>query len=219
MLESDFAIYYNAVVLDENTNEQIENPMIVFAKLGGGSADTNYISGEEGFTTSMDANAEYSVYAVKDKYYSNERMVSTAGILPSMGVTKIRDTLYMKELRIGEVYKIDNIYYDYDKANIREDAKPSLNGLIQLLQQYPDMTIQVNSHTDCRGSDSYNMSLSKARANSVIKYLQERGIAKKRLMHKGFGETAPVEKCTVCDDCSDEQHQRNRRTEFQIISM
>lgn len=219
LLESDFAIYYNAVVLDESTYEYIENPMIVFAKLGGGAADTTLLSGNEGFTISMDANTEYSVYAVKDKYYSNERMVSTAGILPSMGVTKIRDTLFMKELRIGEVYKIDNIYYDYDKANIREDAKASLNGLMQLLQQYPDMSIQVNSHTDCRGSDKYNMNLSKARANSVIKYLQERGIAKKRLMHKGFGETMPVENCSSCEACDDAQHQRNRRTEFQIISM
>ena len=81
------------------------------------------------------------------------------------------------------------------------------------------MSIQVNSHTDCRGANAYNMNLSKARANSVIKYLQERGINKKRLEFKGFGETKPVEDCPVCDECSEEQHQRNRRTEFQIVSM
>lgn len=219
MLESDFAIYYNAVVIDENTYEQIADPTIVFAKLGGKSADTTYLSGAETFTRSLDPNAEYAVYAVKDKYYSNERMVSTAGITKNMGTTRIKDTLFMKELKIGEVYKIDNIYYDYNKANIREDAKPSLNRLIQLLEQYPDMSIQVNSHTDCRGANAYNMNLSKARANSVIKYLQERGINKKRLEFKGFGETKPVEDCPVCDECSEEQHQRNRRTEFQIVSM
>lgn len=218
-MESDFAITYNAVVLDESTGMPIEDPMIVFAKLGGKSADTTYLSGADEFNAPLDVNSEYSVYAVKDKYYSNERMVSTAGIVHSMGNTRIKDTLYMKELKVGEVYKIDNIYYDYDKANIREDAKASLNRLIALLQQYPDMKIQVNSHTDCRGKDAYNLNLSKARAASVIKYLQERSINKNRLMSKGYGETAPVESCPVCDSCNEEQHQRNRRTEFQIISM
>jgi outer membrane protein OmpA-like peptidoglycan-associated protein len=81
------------------------------------------------------------------------------------------------------------------------------------------MSIQVNSHTDCRGADKYNMTLSKARAASVIKYLHERGINKTHLMSKGFGETTPVETCPVCDGCTEDQHQRNRRTEFQIISM
>ncbi len=219
LLESDFAIYYNAIVMDESTYTQIENPMIVYAKLGEGSADTAYLNGTENFTISLDPDAEYNIYAVKDKYYSSERMVSTAGIIQSMGVTKVRDTLFMKELKIGEVYKIDNIYYDYDKANIREDAKPALNGIIQMLGQYEDMSIQINSHTDCRGSAAYNKNLSRDRAASVIRYLQQRGISKSRLQSKGFGETKPVETCNNCDDCTDTQHQRNRRTEFQIITM
>lgn len=219
MMEPDFAIVYNAVVIDENTGAQIEDAMIVFAKLGGSSADSTTLAGVDEFNKTLDMNSEYSVYAVKDKYYSSERMISTAGITQSMGQTRIKDTLFMKELKVGQVYKIDNIYYDYNKANVREDAKPSLNRLIQLLQQYPEMNIQVNSHTDCRGADAYNLNLSKARAASVIKYLQERGINKKHLQSKGFGETNPVESCPVCDDCSEEQHQRNRRTEFQILSM
>lgn len=220
MLTSDFAINYNAVVLDETTMKPIDDCMIVFAKLGSSDVDTTYVSTGGKFSSQMDPNEEYHIYAVKNMYYSNERMVSTIGVNPNAGKINLKDTLYMKELKVGEVYKIDNIYYDYDKANIREDAKPSLNGVIELLNQYPDMSIQINSHTDCRGSDSYNLNLSKARANSVMKYLQQRGISNKRLKHKGFGETMPVEKCEPsCDDCTEDQHQRNRRTEFQIITM
>lgn len=218
-LESDFAINYNVVVLDETTMLPIDQCMIVFAKMGSQMSDTAYITGGQLYSANMEPNEEYHVYAVKNMYYSNERMVSTAGITTNMGQINLKDTLYMKELKVGEVYKIDNIYYDYDKANIRADAKPSLNGVIDLLDQYSDMSIQINSHTDCRGSASYNLRLSKARANSVIKYLQQRGISRSRLKHKGFGETKPVETCDKCDDCSEDQHQRNRRTEFQIISM
>lgn len=218
-LESDFAINYNVVVLDEATMLPIDQCMLVFAKMGSTMSDTAYIGNGQIFKANMEPNEEYHIYAVKNMYYSNERMVSTAGITTNMGQINLKDTLYMKELKVGEVYKIDNIYYDYDKATIRADAKPSLNGLIDLLGQYPEMKIQVNSHTDCRGSDSYNMNLSKARANSVIKYLQQRGISRSRLKFKGYGETMPVETCDKCDDCTEDQHQRNRRTEFQIISM
>ncbi len=219
LLVSDFNINYNLVVLDENTKQPIDNALIVFAKLGGGSADSTDAYAGNIYTKDLEANSQYSIYAVKEKYYSNERVISTAGINPNSGATRINDTIYMKELKIGEVYRIDNIYYDYDKASIREDAKPSLNVLLNLLSQYPDMTIRVNSHTDCRGANAYNMNLSKARAASVIRYLQEREVKASRLSSKGFGETMPVEKCSKCEICTEEQHQRNRRTEFQIISM
>lgn len=218
-LESDFAINYNLIVLDESTLLPIDECMVVFAKMSSQMSDTAYIRGGQIYSANMEPNEEYHVYAVKNMYYSNERMVSTAGITTNMGQINLKDTLYMKELKVGEVYKIDNIYYDYDKANIRADAKPSLNGVIDLLNQYPNMAIQINSHTDCRGSATYNQRLSQARANSVIKYLQQRGISKSRLKHKGFGESMPVETCDKCDDCTEDQHQRNRRTEFQIISM
>ncbi|RYE25586.1 MAG: hypothetical protein EOP51_03565 [Sphingobacteriales bacterium] len=217
-LSPDFAIVYSAVVLDEQTMEPIENPMVVFSQMGKSDIDSVQLETGGMYTTSLKPNADYHVYAVKHNYYSSEKILSTNGI-GNIGKTALADTLYMKKLRVGEVYKIENIYYDYDKSTIREDAKPSLNTLITLLEQYPEMKIQVNSHTDCRGSDAYNTRLSNARAMSVIKYLQQRGISATRLKSKGFGESSPVDKCEACDKCSEEQHQRNRRTEFQIITM
>src|SRR5690606_18726963 len=117
-------------------------------------------------TKELKPNSEYRIYALKAKYYGNEKIVSTVGIGPNAGPMALEDTIFMKELKVGQVFKIENIYYDYDKATIRKDALPSLNTLVDLLNQYPDMKIQLNSHTDCRGSNKYNQNLSRERANS-----------------------------------------------------
>ena len=78
------------------------------------------------------------------------------------------------------------------------------------------MSIELSSHTDCRGKDAYNLSLSEKRARSAVDYLIKQGIAKDRLTSKGYGETKPVETCD-CAKCSEDQHQRNRRTEFKVL--
>lgn len=216
----DFHVPYSVVVLNEQTGAPIERPTLVISLLGGENhTDTIALNTGERYTASLKPESEYNIFAIKENYYGSEKFVATRGVAGHIGDASIEDTIYLKELRVGEVYKIDNIYYDYDKANIREDAKPSLNALLKLLDQYPNMVIQINSHTDCRGRDAYNMNLSKARAASVIKYLNERGISRSRLSSKGFGETMPVEVCEPCDACSEQSHQLNRRTEFQIQSM
>ena len=170
------------------------------------------------FAGVMQANSEYQVYAVKPNYYSDERLISTKGIIPGSN-DAIRDTIFMKKLEVGAVIKIENIYYDYNKANIREDAKPSLNRLFDLMQQNPNISIQINSHTDCRGSDAYNMKLSDARAASVVRFLIEKGVDAARMKSKGYGESAPIEQCADCKKCTEAQYQANRRTEFQILKM
>lgn len=217
-LHPDFRINYTAVVLDEKTKQPIETPTVVFERSGGEGIDSTQLQTGETFSRELKPDASYHIYAVKRDYYSNEKVISTKGITPSAGGVNFEDTLYMKKLEVGEVYKIENIYYDFNKANIREDAKPSLERLIVLLNQYPQMHIQVNSHTDCRGSDAYNMKLSNARARAVIEYLKQRGISTSRLQSKGYGERKPVDKCE-CSKCTEMQYQNNRRTEFQIISM
>jgi len=217
-LESNFKISYTAVVIDEKTKQPILNPAVVWMEKEGRKTDTINLSTGELLHVELKPDNTYHVYAVKTNFYSKEKFISTKGISTGIGTTNIVDTLFMKKLEIGEVYKIDNIYYDYNKATIREDAKPSLDQLINLLNQNPTMQIQLNSHTDCRGSDLYNMKLSQNRARSVVNYLVERGISADRLKFKGFGETNPVSN-TDCLKCTEEQHQENRRTEFQITAL
>lgn len=113
--------------------------------------------------------------------------------------------------------KLVNIYYDYDKANIRRDARKGLNDLVTILQAYPDSKIKITSHTDARGKKGYNKRLSKRRAEAVIRYLMDKGIDKKRLRAKGMGEEVMINNCYDGVECSEEQHQENRRTEFMII--
>ncbi len=218
-LKPNTQIAYNALILDKVTKQPIDEPLVVMTKLGGDKkSDTIMVPQGGSFSGVMQTNSDYQVYAIKPNYYSDEKLISTKGIIPGSH-DAIRDTIFMKKLEVGAIIKIENIYYDYDKANIREDAKPSLNRLLDLMQQNPNISIQINSHTDCRGSDAYNMRLSKARAASVVKYLIERGVDASRMSSKGFGETVPIEQCADCKKCTESQYQANRRTEFQILKM
>lgn len=116
-----------------------------------------------------------------------------------------------------KTYDIGEVFYDYDKSEIRNDAKPTLDKLVTLLNDNPKIKIEIQSHSDSRGSQSYNNQLSNRRAASVVNYLTSKGINKARLQSKGFGESQPVNKCTDGVECSEAEHQKNRRTEFIVL--
>ena len=86
---------------------------------------------------------------------------------------------------------IENIFYDFNKATLRPESQKALDELVQLLNENPNVTIELSAHTDSRGSDAYNEQLSQRRAESVVAYLIAHGIAADRLTPKGYGETAP----------------------------
>lgn len=153
----------------------------------------------------------------KEGYLSNTFDVLAANLKGNDG-----DTIYIeKTIALQKIYKdveivLNNIYYDYDKWNIRADASQSLDTLAEILKKNPTINIQLSSHTDCRGTDAYNQPLSQKRAESVVQYLIGKGIDASRLTAKGYGESQPVEKCD-CKSCTEEQHQKNRRTTFKIL--
>ncbi len=119
--------------------------------------------------------------------------------------------------QIGQVITLRDIYYDFDKYNIRADASNDLNYLILLMNQYPSMEISLSSHTDSRGTRNYNQWLSRKRAKSAQQYLIAKGVSFYRINDSaGFGETQPVNDCYDNIDCSEEEHQLNRRTEITI---
>ncbi len=215
----DLNIIYTAVVVDETSRQPVPQPLVVMTRDGWGKADSALLETGAVYERALEAGYTYHVYAVKENYYGNEKVIPAKGIKPGGAPVRINDTIFMKRLSVGEVYRVDNIYYDFNKADIREDARPALNRLVELLNRYPAMSIQVNAHTDCRGKDAYNLRLSQARAASVIKYLQQHGIDRNRLRSQGFGETNPIHPCRNCDVCTEEQHQMNRRTEFRITAM
>lgn len=110
-----------------------------------------------------------------------------------------------------------HIYYDFDQSYIRDDAFDELQKLYSFLTDNPNYVVEVGSHTDSRGSESYNYRLSQRRAESVVRWLKEKGINANRMKPKGYGETINVNNCSNNVPCSEEEHQWNRRTEFKIL--
>jgi outer membrane protein OmpA-like peptidoglycan-associated protein/tetratricopeptide (TPR) repeat protein len=114
-------------------------------------------------------------------------------------------------------FVLEHVYYDFNKAYIREDAEEPLTELITIMTENPTIIVEIGSHTDARGSDRYNQQLSEARAKSVVEYLISSGIEKERLTYVGYGETDPTNDCVNEVRCSEDDHQRNRRTEFRVV--
>lgn len=112
--------------------------------------------------------------------------------------------------------KTEPIYFDYDLWYIRKESKPILNKVIDLMKKYPEMVVEIGSHTDVRGNNKYNLDLSDKRAKSTREYFIENGIPKDRISSKGYGETVQIVKCVPEESCNEEQHELNRRSEFVI---
>ena len=124
-------------------------------------------------------------------------------------------TLNQKKAIVTEdAIVIENIYFDFDKATIKQESTLSLNKIIEVLNNNPEMSIAINAHTDNKGSADYNQKLSERRAKSSYQYLINKGIAASRLTYKGYGESQLLNKCNKCNA---EQDQANRRVEFKII--
>jgi len=120
---------------------------------------------------------------------------------------------------VGQVIRLSNLYYDYDKYNIRPDAEIDLEHVYKLMNMYKTMRISLLSHTDSRGTDDYNARLSQKRAIAARDYLIAKGISPDRLGSLGVGEELPVNECTNDVDCDEDAHQLNRRTEIQITAL
>jgi len=124
----------------------------------------------------------------------------------------------LERAQLNKTFAIENIYYDYDKYVIRDDAAAELQKLFEVLNDNPAIIIEMGSHTDSRGKDPYNLQLSDKRAKAAVEYLVEYGnVDPKRLTWKGYGESALVNDCGNGTPCDEQEHQLNRRTELKIV--
>lgn len=183
--------------------------------------DTVFTVGSEAdgsFRFELERETDYTLRASKQGYFNQIKTLTTKGI--ELTEAEPEKTLTV-ELILDKIFTnqeivLENIYYDYDKWDIRDDAKPTLDSLTQILIHNPTIKIQLASHTDCRGADSYNEELSSKRAESAVRYLVQKGIVQERLQAKGYGETKPANDCK-CSKCTEEEHQGNRRTTFMVL--
>jgi outer membrane protein OmpA-like peptidoglycan-associated protein len=202
-------------VLDSASGEPIDGAAIVVSHVKKGLRWTT-ITGPDGMDHQViEPEAEYKDSAFKKGYAAGGTHVSTVGV-------KGPDTLSVqvflqKSLITGVVYILKNLYYDYNKSYIRPDAALVLDKLVAYLRQYPHLAIELSSHTDSRGADAYNLSLSMRRAQAALKYLQSHGVAPGRVTIHGYGETRLVNGCSNNVPCTPAQHQANRRTEIRVL--
>jgi outer membrane protein OmpA-like peptidoglycan-associated protein/tetratricopeptide (TPR) repeat protein len=169
------------------------------------------------FTAELPLKLISFIHAQKDKYFS-----SAAIQLNPVGLTKdstVEVSFSLDAIPTEEYeFTLNGIYYDVDKADIRPDAAKVLDSLVIILTQNPGISIELGSHTDSRAAEDYNLKLSQKRAQSCVDYLTKKGIAKDRLTAVGYGETRLVNDCADGVDCTEEQHQENRRTTFRVLS-
>lgn len=167
------------------------------------------------FTFSLERGTDYIVRAEHEGFHSDSTFI--AGVYP-IADTVVKAVLELEPMfLVGQKFVLENIYYDFDKHNIRPDAAEVLDELVITLRDNPTLKIELSSHTDSRGSDSYNMKLSQRRAQSAVDYLVSRGIARDRLVAKGYGESRLVNHCSNGVPCSIAEHQANRRTEIEVL--
>jgi outer membrane protein OmpA-like peptidoglycan-associated protein/tetratricopeptide (TPR) repeat protein len=157
-----------------------------------------------------------SIYGIKAKkrYYGAET--------DSISTKKINgDTIWLgielEKLKLNQVVIIRNINYEYNKSTLLPESEIELNKIYNILNDNPEIIIELSSHTDSRGGNSYNMNLSKLRTEASVSYLLSKGIDKNRIKPRWYGETKLLNQCNDGVTCSEEEHLMNRRTEFQII--
>src|SRR5690606_9747013 len=188
----------------------------------------DYVTGNDGrFLFRVYENENYNMVAEVDGYLIRRQPYSTQG--KSVDPSTLKDlitnitfdtTLVLDKIEINKIFVLENIYYNFNKWDIREDAAKELDKLAQLLSDNPEIKIELGSHTDSIDDQSYNLQLSQRRAESAVKYLVQRGIAPDRLIAKGYGEDVPIARNTDPDGTDNPAgRQKNRRTEFKILEV
>ena len=176
----------------------------------------------ESFELLSDANGQFTCKLNKgviyDLEYHKANLMSRSDMIDP--TNSVKNKLFVREefdqLEVGD-FVLENVLYDFNKINIREDAAIELDKLVVILKDNPNMIIELSSHTDSRGSDDYNMFLSNQRAEEAVRYILLKGIASDRLVAKGYGEIKLINGCEDGVDCSKEEHQVNRRTEIKVF--
>lgn len=175
------------------------------------------ISGKDGkFQLKLTPEKEYLLLCTKEGCFTRTDKISTKGLQYS---ENFYADFEVEEIVIDKPIVLENIYYDFDKWNIRADAAKELDKVVKLLNDNPSIEIEMGSHTDARGADNYNLVLSSRRALSAVRYLISQGIDPNRLSWKGYGETVLVNECANDVKCSEAKHQENRRTEFKVTKI
>ncbi|MGL6269941.1 MAG: OmpA family protein, partial [Chitinophagaceae bacterium] len=199
-------------VYNAKTKEPI-SASLVYETLPDGTIAGNGVSGatDGAFKIVLPYDKNYSIRATAENFFAISENLNLDSLVKA-GYKEIHKDLYLVPIEIGQVVRLNNVFFDFDKATLREESFVELDRVVKLLNDNPTIEIDMGAHTDNKGSDDYNMKLSSSRAKSVMDYILSKGIAENRIQSHGYGETKPV-----ADNDTDENRQLNRRVEFTII--
>lgn len=181
------------------------------------------------FRYDLDGEHQYKIITSKEGYISDTSDFNTFGILDTYTVRKkvilkqekppapVPEEPEYETVSINQDIRLNNIYYDFDKWDILQESEEDLGVILQLMYDYPNMVIELSSHTDSRGLTKYNQDLSQKRANSAKEWLVKKGVVDARIKAVGYGESQILNQCKNGVRCEEEEHRFNRRTQFKII--
>ncbi|PZQ91045.1 MAG: flagellar motor protein MotB, partial [Flavobacterium johnsoniae] len=209
-------------ITDKETGLPIANARVTLSDASFKVIRTIYADHEGKYSFDVECGNVYYVKAESKDYTPNE----LKAIIPKeSGETDLSIELDkpVKQITVGtdlaKTFGIKIIYFDLDKWNIRPDAAIDLAKIVDVMKQYPNMKVDVRSHTDSRQTHKYNQKLSDRRAKSTVDWMVQDGVAKERITGRGYGETQLVNKCADGVECTEQEHQQNRRSEFIITAM
>lgn len=214
---------FTGVVRNKDTDTPIRSSIIRVLNKCSNLVQEYSTDASGSFTFPLDCRCEYEVLAEKQGFAKHQKSWKTGEINcaegPAVMAMYLVPTAASPALEVGSIIKLEHLYYDYNKSNIRHDAAEDLDYLVELMKKYPTLEVELGSHTDARGSDAYNKLLSQQRADAAVRYIVSKGISRNRLTAKGYGETKLVNACGNGVECDDATHEENRRTEIKITRL
>lgn len=221
-LDIDCKQVVEGIITNSETGEVLSNAKVTlfddkFNKLQETTSD------DKGFYTfNVECGKKYYVRGEKDEYETKEATTTVPNVSGKTNLP-ITTSKKLKEIKVGtdlaKTFDIKIIYFDLDKSKIRPDAAIDIAKIIEVMKEYPKMKVDVRSHTDSRQTFKYNEALSDRRVKSTIEWMIKNGISKDRITGRGYGENQLVNKCADGVECTEDEHQLNRRSEFIITEM
>ena len=214
---SENKLTVSGVVKEKESGSPLSDATIFILESESGQVLVLKTDSNGNYKTTLEYDKPYVAKAMKDGFFHDCELFRTPSDKGTYTFDIPQDLLLLK-IEVNHVFTVQNIYYNLGKWDIREDAYPELDNLVQMMKQYP-IKAELSSYTDSRGSGESNMQLSQKRAESAVDYMVQHGIDRQRIIAKGYGETRLINQCSDGVPCTEEQHQENRRTEFKILGI
>jgi outer membrane protein OmpA-like peptidoglycan-associated protein/tetratricopeptide (TPR) repeat protein len=207
---------YRGIVTEGIDRTPVENAIVVFRNQCDGTTQQVITKADGVYEFKRELGCDYSVEVLKEKYENVSDSFKKVRVKRRIKPTIIYGTRVFTE---GDVVAIDKINYNQDEFKLKRESKREIDKLIATLEKYPTMVVEVRSHTDSRGYNNENLQLSQQRADKVAEYIINKGIDRGRVMARGFGETQLLNTCGDGVQCTEQEHFKNRRTEFKVLSL